>query len=148
MRNMSFALTEPQVLAQTKDVTRRVGWDFLKVGDFLQPVRKCMGLKAGEKIVKIGGPIEVVGKHREPLNTLVHATAAYGPTECRREGFPDLTPEEFVAMFCRTHRGCLPQHFITRIEFRYMPTREADAWPFPCSATHNIDGTRKEAVNG
>ena len=26
MRNMSFALTTPQVLAQTKDVTRRLGW--------------------------------------------------------------------------------------------------------------------------
>ncbi len=131
MRNMSFALTEPQVLAQTKDVTRRMGWTFLKVGDLVQPVRKGMGLKPGEKIVKLGAPVEVVGKQYEPLNTLVVATAAYGPAECRREGFPAMTPEEFVEMFCRTHRGCTPERVITRIAFRY--TAPAGAMKCPAA---------------
>jgi hypothetical protein len=118
MRNMSFALTEPQILAQTKDVTRRLGWDFLKVGDLLQPIRKGMGLKRGETIVKIGGPIKVARKDRERLDTLLKA-AHYRFSECSREGFPIMKPDEFVEMFCRTHRGCTPERVITRIEFTY-----------------------------
>jgi hypothetical protein len=49
MRLMSFALTEQQILDGTKDVTRRLGWLFLKRGDLIRPVRKCMGLKRGER---------------------------------------------------------------------------------------------------
>lgn len=56
MRRMSFMLTKEQVLNQTKDVTRRNGWAFLKPGDLIQPVEKCMGLKKGEKQVLLGGP--------------------------------------------------------------------------------------------
>lgn len=47
---MSFALTVPQIQAGTKDVTRRLGWQFAKAGDLIRPVRKCMGLKPGAKI--------------------------------------------------------------------------------------------------
>ena len=54
MRNMSFALTKSQIIDQSKDVTRRLGWDFLRVGDLLQPVEKCMGLRPGEQIVADG----------------------------------------------------------------------------------------------
>jgi hypothetical protein len=57
VRNISFALTTAQVRARTKTVTRRVGWTFLKPGDLLQPVVKCRGLKKGERVEKIGGPI-------------------------------------------------------------------------------------------
>ena len=35
------------------------------------------------------------------------------------EGFGDLTPSEFVAMFCR-EMGCNPGTDVTRIEFRYL----------------------------
>jgi len=45
MRNMSFAMTTNQILAQTKTVTRRFGWWNLKTGDVVQPVKKTMGLK-------------------------------------------------------------------------------------------------------
>jgi hypothetical protein len=115
MRNMSFALTTGPVERQEKDVTRRLGWLFLKVGDFLQPVLKCMGLKPGEKIVRVGSCcIRVEKVSRERLDAITQE-------ECVREGFPDMTPAEFVAMFCKTHRGCKPYTVITRIEFRYMP---------------------------
>jgi len=50
VRNMSFAMTTKQVRNQTKTVTRRFGWWFLKAGDIVQPVEKAMGLKKGEKI--------------------------------------------------------------------------------------------------
>lgn len=120
MRNMSFALTEPQMLRQCKHVTRRLGWRFLNVGVFLQPVKKCMGLRRGEKAERIGGGIEVVDLRREPLGRMTDEPK-YGAMECAREGFPDMTPAEFVAMFCATHRGCTPKTIITRIEFRFMP---------------------------
>lgn len=118
MRNISCALTAPQILDQSKDVTRRLGWLHLKVGDLIQPVKKCMGLKPGEKIEKLGPPVRVVSVRRERLD-LVDSLDSYGPDECRREGFPHMTGAEFVAMFCATHKGCTPATEITRIEFAY-----------------------------
>ena len=55
---------------------------------------------------------------REPLRRMVDEPA-YGRQECVREGFPQLTPEQFVAMFCASHKGCTPDTTVTRIEFRY-----------------------------
>ncbi|MGN2640598.1 hypothetical protein ACTD5D_31400 [Nocardia takedensis] len=40
--------------------------------------------------------------------------------EVRAEGFPDSTPAEFVAFFCRTHTGCTPESVVTRIQWRYL----------------------------
>jgi len=31
-----------------------------------------------------------------------------------------MTPAEFVAFFCSTHRGCGPDTEVTRIEWRYL----------------------------
>lgn len=39
MRNMSFALTTPQILNRSKTVTRRAGWSFLKPGDIVCAVQ-------------------------------------------------------------------------------------------------------------
>jgi hypothetical protein len=49
-RNMSFMLTTEQVRNQTKDVTRRLKWLFLKSGDILNAVVKGIGLKKGETV--------------------------------------------------------------------------------------------------
>jgi hypothetical protein len=122
MRNMSFALTTEQVRAQTKTVTRRMGWLKLKPGDLIQPVKKCMGLRPGEKIEKIGDPVRVVDVRREPLRNLTD-DVDYGFVECALEGFPAPHhyhwPSEFVSMFCATHKGCTPDSIVTRIEFAY-----------------------------
>lgn len=118
MANISFALTTSQIQEQSKDVTRRVGWLRLKAGAALQPVVKCMGLKKGEAIQKIGGAVQVISVRREPLRAMLD-DLSYGRSECIREGFPNLTPQEFVSMFCKTHKGCLPETAITRIEFSY-----------------------------
>jgi len=112
MRNMSFAMTTHQMRNQTKDVTRRFGWWFAKQGDIYQPVEKGMGLKPGEKIVKIGGPIEVVSVRSEPLNAITKE-------ECIREGFPDWDPQLFIAMMIKHYR-CHPLEKINRIEFKYL----------------------------
>lgn len=44
-RNMSFAMTTDQIREQSKTVTRRFGWWFLKSGDVVCGVEKAMGLK-------------------------------------------------------------------------------------------------------
>lgn len=111
MRNMSFALTTDQILARTKTVTRRLGWLCLRNGDSVQAVKKCMGLKPGEKLERLC-VIRVVGVTRVPL-------CAITPEDCAREGFPSMTPTEFVEFFCKTHKGCTPDTIVTRIEFDY-----------------------------
>jgi hypothetical protein len=112
MRAMSFMLTTQQILDETKDVTRRDGWEFLKSGDRLRAVEKAMGLKKGQKqrVLKL---IEVVSVNREELRVIT-------ANDCRREGLPNLTPAEFVSMFCRSHKGCTASTVITRIEFKYV----------------------------
>ncbi|MDF3822901.1 hypothetical protein P3G55_23590 [Leptospira sp. 96542] len=122
MRNISFALTTTQILAQSKDVTRRLGWQFLKEGELLQPVRKCMGLRPGETVQRLDPPIRVVSLRRERLDRMV-TDPAYGQEEVRREGFahhPDFgEPAAWAAMFCATHKGCTLATVITRIEFAH-----------------------------
>lgn len=122
MRNMSFSITTGQIQDGTKTVTRRLGWLHLKVGDMVRPVRKCMGLKPGEKVEALCDPVRVVSLSREPLLWMTE-DFKYGRAECIREGFPDLTPAQFVAMFCASHKGCTPETIITRIEFEYPKVR-------------------------
>ena len=110
-RNISFALTTEQFQNHTKDVTRRAGWRFLKPGDKLCGVRKCMGLKKGEKIERFG-LLEVVSARVEPLNAITQ-------NDVVREGFPDWTPAEFVAFFTEKN-NCPPDVPVNRIEFRYI----------------------------
>jgi hypothetical protein len=118
---MSFALTTSQVLDKSKDVTRRLGWLNLKPGDLIQPVKKCMGLKPGEKVEKLRRPVRVVSVRRERLDEMT-SRLHYGIDECRREGFPRMLPTDFVAMFCSSHKGCKPDSVVTRIEFTYEVT--------------------------
>lgn len=90
----------------------------LKPGEIVCPVAKCMGLKPGEKIERLGGLIRVKPR-REPLRRMIDEPQ-YGRDECRREGFPEMSPEEFVAFFCASHKGCTPASDVTRIEFERM----------------------------
>lgn len=113
MRNISFALTTDQVRNRTKTVTRRLGWKDLKPGTLLQPVVKAQGLKPGETIEKIGGPIRVVSVERSRLNAIT-------PQDVYREGFPQMTREQFIRMFKASHRGCRVGSVVTRIEFEYV----------------------------
>lgn len=115
---MSFQLTTEQVRNRTKTVTRRLGWKHARRGDWLQPVVKCQGLKKGERVEKIGGPIRIVAVHRERLDVLLRDDLD-ACVEVVAEGFGDLSPAEFVAMFC-AHNDCTPSARVTRIEFEYV----------------------------
>lgn len=120
---MSFSLTIPQFKDRSKTVTRRLGWENLKEGQELMACEKCQGLKPGENIVRLG-IIVVMYVRRIPLNILIHDPrdydCGYGRTEMIAEGFPHLTPEQFVAMFCKFN-NCKPDAMVTRITFAHAP---------------------------
>jgi hypothetical protein len=111
-RLMSVALTEPQVRARTKTVTRRAGWLMLRAGDKLTLCPKVMGFRRGQHPERIVD-VEIVSVRREPLNAITEADVI-------AEGFPEMTPGEFVSFFCGTHKGCTPDTDVTRIEWRYL----------------------------
>jgi hypothetical protein len=113
MRNMSFSLTTDQIRNGTKTVTRRLGWKFLKPGDLVRPVVKAMGLKKGEKVQPIRGPLRIVDVRREPLSRMYKEHSS----TCR-EGFPGMRPMEFILMFCK-HMKIKPNDLVTRVEFEY-----------------------------
>jgi hypothetical protein len=117
MKNMSFFLTTAQARAKKKTVTRRLGWANLKPGERVQQVEKGQGLKKGEHPVKIH-VVECVSNDRERLNEMI-VNYSYGWRECEREGFPQMTPEAFVKMFCK-HNKCTRRKTVNRIVFRYV----------------------------
>ncbi len=119
MRNISFALTTAQILAQTKTVTRRLGWVRLKPDTLLQPVVKGQGLKKGEHVEKIGGPIRVVAVDRVVLGDI-------SLSDIYREGFPTLTKPQFLKFFKQAN-SCSRSSVVTRIEFLYEEPLPVDA---------------------
>jgi hypothetical protein len=117
MRHASFAETKEQVRNKSKTVTRRLGWRWAKVGMLLLPVDKCMGFKKGEHPVILQCPIRIHDVFKEELWKIkLH------PYDCAKEGFPELTDEQFIIMFCRINRvkKCTRSTIVTRIEFEYI----------------------------
>jgi len=114
MRNMSFSMTTPQIRSKLKTVTRRLGWQFLKPGEYVRPVVKAMGLKKGEKVEPIRGPLRIVKVEREWLWLIQFE----GDAGTAREGFPEMTTHEFIQMFC-DHMKIKSYETVTRIEFEY-----------------------------
>ena len=113
-RLMSVSLTEPAVLARQKTVTRRKGWTFLQPGTRLTLCRKVMGRKPGEPLVRIVD-VEVVSVGREPLRCITAEDVA-------REGFPGMSPGDFVHRFFVAAQGMNPDDVVTRIEWTYIET--------------------------
>jgi hypothetical protein len=111
-KNMSFMLTVDQFRNQTKDVTRRRGWGNLKPGDVLMGCEKCMGLKRGEKIKRLG-LIRIISTRPEQLDSITQE-------EVIREGFPNKIPSDFVVMFVLSHKGTSPSSTVNRIEYEYL----------------------------
>ena len=113
MRHMSFSQTTPQFLDDTKDITRRLGWYFLKAGDLVMAVEKGQGLKKGEKVKRLG-VIEIISVRRERMDVITDADVV-------REGYPELIPEIFMERFCKS-TGCKAHTVITRIVFKRLHT--------------------------
>jgi hypothetical protein len=109
---MSFAMTQRQFRARTKTHTRRLGWENAKPGELVRGVEKGQGLKKGEKVQSMG-VIRFLDVARERLDTIT-------PEGVVREGFPGMSPAEFVVMFCAANRPCQPDWRVTRIAFEYV----------------------------
>ncbi|MGV9838027.1 hypothetical protein ACWDUL_28035 [Nocardia niigatensis] len=116
-RLMAVSLTESQVRDRSKTVTRRMGWRNLRPGERLTLCRKVMGRRRAdgrvEPLVRIVD-VEVLAVGRERLGAIT-------PDEVVAEGFPEMTPAQFVEFFCGSHRGCTPDSTVTRIQWRYLP---------------------------
>ena len=114
MRNISFMLTTKQIENRTKTVTRRLGWWDVEPGKMLQAVEKGMGLKRGEKVRKLA-EICVVYAIPQRLGDITQEDVAL-------EGFPEMTPDQFVEMFCKAHasKGITGNTIVNRIEFEYV----------------------------
>ena len=115
MRNISFSMTTEAVRRHEKTVTRRLGWWTLKPGSLLQAVEKAQGLKKGEHVKPIC-VIRVVSVRHEVLGDVLRL---YDGSEIVREGFPTLTPFDFVRMF-ETANHCHVWDQVIRIEFEYV----------------------------
>ena len=89
-----------------------MGWWFLRPGNIVNAVEKCMGLKKGEKVERICQ----IGI----LNTRPVILSEISKADLILEGFPDLTTDEFIEMFCKSHKKCVPVTAVNRIEFRYI----------------------------
>lgn len=118
-RMMSFSMTKDAVREGTKTVTRRTGWHFLKPGDVLWAVEQAMGLPKGGHVVKIR-LIRVVSVEQQGLGALLSGNRGRWPLdEMVREGFPGMTPQAFIDMFCEAN-GWHPEWEVNRIEFEYV----------------------------
>ncbi len=118
MKLMAFSLTTPQMRDRSKDVTRRIGWGDLKAGDQVCAIVKGQGLKKGQKVERIG-VIEVVSNRPEPIGALADYPPVSAVSELYREGFPKLTPDEFISMFCKANR-CDRNKIVNRIVFKHV----------------------------
>jgi hypothetical protein len=108
---MSCFYTQQQMRDKTKTVTRRLGWSFLKAGDVVCACVQCQGLAKGQKVERLG-MIRILSNREERLFEI-------SGDEMAKEGFPDLSPQEFVEMFCR-HMKVKPGQVVNRIEFEHF----------------------------
>jgi hypothetical protein len=121
---MSFAGLQAHRLAHRKEA--RPGLQVLPpgaAGDGLGPVHE-LGLGKSEKVQPLC-EIEVVHVSRQSLGCV-------NADECAREGFPHLTPEQFVAFFTAKVKTPgmgmrINEISVTRIEFRKVPGSECVA---------------------
>lgn len=118
--NIAFSLTTPQIEAETKTVTRRLGlwWaQKLRTGDVLWAIEKGQGLKKGEHVRRLK-QIRVAKVSTERLSSITRRLD--GDAECRREGFPTMTPEQFYWFFRQANGVRRGDPMVTRIEFEYV----------------------------
>jgi hypothetical protein len=91
---------------------------------------QCQGLGKGGKVVRMG-PIVILETNIEPLDDIIKRPVRTMPRriedqypfalpgETTLEGFPELTPPQFVMMFCQMN-DCEPETEINNILFDYV----------------------------
>jgi hypothetical protein len=135
-------MTTDQVIRRQKAITRRFAWKNIQPEQHLQGVNKCQGLKPGQHPVKLA-EIIVLDSQWEPLNEIIKRPfrkaksarewAAFKKccgiqrdysmipciSETALEGFPFMTPEDFVEMLLRSNRKATEETPVNRIVFEY-----------------------------
>jgi len=106
--DISFSLTVRQIQSRAKFVTRRFGWWNLQPGAVLN------GVEGGQRICKI----RVVSVRMEPLSFMLE-DQRYGQRECALEGFPEMSPDEYIRMRVKSH-GVTVDKICNRIYFEYL----------------------------
>ena len=114
MRLISCAKTIPQVVAQTKTETRRLGWKLARPAWRLIVIERNDYRRGGTPVAL--ACVELIHTARERLCDI-------SPDAVVREGFPEMTPREFIAFFCREMRAA-PDVELTVLRWRYL--REPD----------------------
>ena len=135
--NISFSATTEQVRQHQKHVTRRIDKSLRlakkKPGDILQGIERGQGIKKGEHVVKLD-QIVILEVNREPLRDIItfpirvtperfcdyYGCKCLRPREVQLEGFPELTPVQFVETFCKINPKCTPDTEVTRVLFDYV----------------------------
>lgn len=118
MKRMSFALTTFQLMHEIKIVTRRKGWSNLKPGEMVMGVKKCMGLKKGEK-QQILRPLVCVSNQPEQVeDVFVNPVRDPRGTEAELEGFHHWSCHRFYKHLLKKAK-VKPGETINRIEFQY-----------------------------
>ncbi|WP_417795879.1 hypothetical protein [Terasakiella pusilla] len=116
MRNMSFYMTYDAFVEKRKTVTRRFAWADAQVGEVFQGVEKSQGLKAGENLNRLH-LIRIVSNVPEKASAICNYPNSL--EELAKEGFTDITPNEFVDMLCKAHKK-KPSDIVNRIEFEFV----------------------------
>lgn len=120
--NMAFTMTIEPMYQHLKTCTSRNGWLRAYVGQEVMAIEKGQGIPRGGHVVKIG-LIRFLLVRFEPLRRMIDEPE-YGRWKVVAEGFPLMTPAEFVEMYCRANK-CDPERIITHIEFEPLyPKRE------------------------
>lgn len=115
--NMAFSKTIVPMREFRKTVTRRYGWHKAKPAQIVMAIEKGQGIAKGERVVPIC-EIQLLTPRWERADLMV-TDLEYGERECVLEGFPELSPKEFVEMLCDFNKK-RPDELVHRLEFRHL----------------------------
>ena len=111
MRNKSFFLTTPQYRDGSKTCTRHQCNRTPPVGEKFMGIVKGQGIPKDEHIEKLH-----VGEY---VNVRWERIDAITQEDVVKEGFPDKTPEWFIAFYCKANK-CKPSDLCCRQEFKHL----------------------------
>jgi len=102
-------------MPSTRDIRRRI-----KGVKNIRQVTRAMNMIAAARLRRAQTKAESARPYAERLSAILQE--ADGPA---KEGFPDMTGEQFVDFFCK-HMKCDPLQEVTRIEFVHVLTAQLE----------------------
>lgn len=95
----------------------------MKHGERFVAIERNQGLKKGEKQVVLA-TLEVEALSQLPLKEITEWDEVVDGEfrfngDCVLEGFPKLSGQQFIEMFCKSMK-CAPETMVYRIQFKYV----------------------------